>query len=90
MYTSLGLTALVYVLHGIILNGWDEQHLRMSLDWALITLCLFVAGVGLYALRVWLPLFTLSTSLTEHRSRNDGFRWCLISLAPVIKYSICW
>lgn len=55
MYTSLGLTAVVYVLHGILLHGWHVQCLRMSLMWALFTAFLFVLGAGLYALRVCKP-----------------------------------
>ncbi|KAH8887123.1 mPR-typeG-protein-coupled receptor, partial [Thozetella sp. PMI_491] len=59
MYTSLGLTAIVYVLHGILLHGWQVQNLRMSLMWELLTASLFILGATLYALRIperWYPL----------------------------------
>jgi hypothetical protein len=52
LYTSLALTAIVYVLHGILLHGWHVQRLRMSLMWLLFATCLFMFGAGLYALRV--------------------------------------
>ncbi|KAH9903952.1 mPR-like GPCR protein [Xylariomycetidae sp. FL2044] len=59
LYTSLGLTAIVYVLHGIIVHGWEVQSQRMSLVWELLTAFLFILGGGLYALRIpekWYPL----------------------------------
>lgn len=55
MYVALGLSALIYVLHGIILHGWHAQYLSMSLDWELVTLLVFVFGASTYALRVSLP-----------------------------------
>ena len=52
MYACLGLSAIVFVLHGIILNGWSVQNQRMSLDWMILMACLNLVGGAIYAARV--------------------------------------
>lgn len=52
MYAGLGLSAVVFVIHGLILHGWEIQNRRMSLDWmALMAIC-NLAGAFTYAARV--------------------------------------
>ena len=58
MYASLGLSALVFVGHGLRLRGWAQQRRSMSLDWmAAMGTCNFL-GAAAYAARVperWYP-----------------------------------
>ena len=55
MYASLGLSALVFVTHGLLLHGWTAQNRRMSLDWMLLMATLNLTGASLYAARVGTP-----------------------------------
>lgn len=55
MYAGLGLSAVVFILHGIFLYGWKVQNQRMSLDWMFLMACLNLAGGWIYAARVGVP-----------------------------------
>jgi adiponectin receptor len=52
MYAALGLSALVFVSHGVALHGWAEQNRRMSLDWMILMASLNLSGALVYAMRV--------------------------------------
>jgi adiponectin receptor len=52
MYAGLGLSAIVFILHGIFLYGWSVQNQRMSLNWIILMACLNLVGGGIYAARV--------------------------------------
>jgi adiponectin receptor len=52
MYAGLGFSAVVFILHGIILHGWSVQNRRMSLDWMVLMASLNLVGAGFYAARV--------------------------------------
>ena len=52
MYASLGLSALVFVTHGLLLYGWTTQNRRMSLDWMLLMGVFNLTGATFYAARV--------------------------------------
>ena len=55
MYACLGLSAVVFIIHGLSLYGWDVQNQRMGLDWMLLMACLNLTGGAIYAARVSIP-----------------------------------
>lgn len=52
MYAGLGLSAVVFVAHGIYLHGWIVQRQRMSLDWMALMATSNLIGAMVYAARV--------------------------------------
>lgn len=52
MYSGLGLSAIVFIIHGIALHGWDVQNHRMALKWMGIMAALNLVGAATYAARV--------------------------------------
>ena len=52
MYAGLGLSAVVFVVHGILLHGWTVQNRRMSLDWMGMMALFNLTGAVTYAARV--------------------------------------
>ena len=52
LYASLGLSALVFILHGVVLHGWAEQNRRMSLDWMALMAFLNLTGAAFYVAQV--------------------------------------
>ncbi len=52
MYASLGLSAMVFITHGLIIHGWETQNHRMSLTYMLITAMLNLLGAVFYAARI--------------------------------------
>ncbi|CAF9923806.1 hypothetical protein IMSHALPRED_006022 [Imshaugia aleurites] len=59
MYAGLGLSAVVFVVHGILLHGWTAQNRRMSVDWMGLMALFNLTGAVIYAARVpekWRPL----------------------------------
>lgn len=52
MYAGLGLSAVVFVVHGILLHGWAVQNQRMSLDWMAFMATFNLLGATIYASRV--------------------------------------
>lgn len=63
MYAGLGLSAIIFVVHGVIKHGWKTQNHRMSLDWMGLMASLNLIGAFTYAARVssTQPAMTLST-----------------------------
>ncbi|ORY15640.1 hemolysin-III related-domain-containing protein, partial [Clohesyomyces aquaticus] len=58
MYSSLRLSFIVPIAHGVILFGWEVQLLRMSLDWIGVMTTCNLTGAVLYAARIpekWYP-----------------------------------
>lgn len=58
LYTSLGLSGLVFVAHSVGLYGLAVQQDRMSLDWMAIMATLNIVGAMLYVARFperWFP-----------------------------------
>ena len=90
MYAGLGLSAIVFVLHGIFLHGWSVQNQRMSLDWMILMACLNLAGGTIYAARVSGPYSTDVTGLIFDRFLRSGAPTPLISLAVVTRFFISW
>lgn len=52
MYAGLGLSAVVFVVHGILLHGWTVQNQRMSLDWMGLMALFNLIGAVTYAARI--------------------------------------
>lgn len=52
MYAGLGLSAVVFVVHGILLHGWTVQKRRMSVDWMGLMAFFNLTGAVVYAARV--------------------------------------
>ena len=52
MYAGLGLSAVVFVVHGILLHGWAVQNQRMSLNWMGLMALFNLTGAVIYAARV--------------------------------------
>ena len=52
MYAGLGLSAIVFIVHGLIIYGWKIQNQRMSLLWMGLMGCLNLIGAVTYACRV--------------------------------------
>lgn len=52
MYAGLGLSAVIFVIHGILLHGWALQNQRMSLNWMALMATFNLLGATIYAARV--------------------------------------
>ncbi|CZT07732.1 related to membrane proteins, contain hemolysin III domain [Rhynchosporium graminicola] len=52
MYSGLGLSAIVFIIHGLLLHGWELQNRRMSLSWMGLMGALNLIGAAAYAARV--------------------------------------
>ncbi|KAM0800315.1 mPR-typeG-protein-coupled receptor [Usnea florida] len=52
MYAGLGLSAVVFVVHGILLHGSTVQNRRMSVDWMGLMALFNLTGAAVYAARV--------------------------------------
>lgn len=59
MYSGLGLSFIIPIIHGLILFGWETQMWRMSLDWMALMTAFNLTGGVLYALRVCLSSLKL-------------------------------
>ena len=58
MYSSLGLSVICFIIHGLALHGWVIQNGRMSLSWMGLTGGLNLIGAVVYAARIperWYP-----------------------------------
>ncbi len=55
MYVGLGLSALVFAVHGIMLHGLELQIKRMRLDRMGLMAALNLIGASVYAARVYGP-----------------------------------
>lgn len=65
-YLSLGLFAIVFIVHSLYANGFAIQRKRLSLEWMGLMALANSFGVVVYACRVSLPMF-------ECRSNNVEF-----------------
>lgn len=75
MYAALGLSAVVFVVHGILLYGLSVQNKRMSLDWMLVMALLNFAGAGVYAARVMHRLASaISMNWTNYRQVPEKWK----------------
>ncbi len=63
MYAGLGLSAIVFVSHGLIIHGWEIQKHRMSLEWMALMGGLNITGAVAYAFRVSIYPFSTVNQL---------------------------
>ena len=52
MCASLGLLAMAFIAHDLIIHGWQIQNHRMSLTYMLITVMLNLLGAIVYTARI--------------------------------------
>lgn len=52
MYAGLGLSAIVFIVHAVILRGFSEANRRMSLDWMGLMAVLNLTGAAAYGIRI--------------------------------------
>ncbi|KAH6705252.1 mPR-typeG-protein-coupled receptor [Leptodontidium sp. MPI-SDFR-AT-0119] len=52
IYASLGLSAVVFITHGLIIYGWETQNRRISLTYILIAAMLNLLGAIVYVVRI--------------------------------------
>ena len=52
MYTCFGLSALVFIAHGLLVYGWEAQKHRMALRWMAVMATFNLTGAATYAARV--------------------------------------
>ena len=55
MYAGLGLSAIVFIIHGLLIYGWEIQKHRMSLKWMALMGTFNLTGAAAYAARVSYP-----------------------------------
>jgi adiponectin receptor len=63
-YATFGLSSATFVIHGLILYGWELQKRRMSLVWMGWMAAINLSGAMIYAARVTYPAIQ-SLSLTD-------------------------
>ncbi len=51
MFVSLGLSGVVPVIHGVMLDGYQRVNERMGLGWILLQGAMYIFGAFLYAVR---------------------------------------
>jgi len=91
MYAGLGLSAIVFIIHGLVLHGWEIQNKRMSLGWMGLMSAFNLIGAVAYATRVCRStLYFQLCVLTGYRFRKDGIRGNTIYMVVVIRFSILW
>jgi adiponectin receptor len=52
MYSGLGLSAIIFISHGVAIHGWEIQNHGMSLGWMGLMGGLNLIGAAAYATRV--------------------------------------
>lgn len=75
MYAGLGLSAVVFVVHGLIRHGWTTQNQRMSLDWMALMATSNLVGAAIYTARVRVSRFFVyddSRTLSDSTSSGSG------------------
>lgn len=91
MYAGLGLSAIVFIIHGLTIHGWDIQNRRMSLSYMALMGTFNLVGAAIYAARVSILTSVFrATDLTKFRSQKDGTRNDMTYLAPAIRYFTSW
>lgn len=52
MYAALGISAVVFIVHGVLRYGWVVQNARMSLNWMMLMGTLNPVGAVIHSKRV--------------------------------------
>lgn len=88
MYSGLGLSAIVFIIHGLLIHGWEIQNSKMSLRWMGLMGALNLTGAAAYAARVGCSNPFELHALTSFRFRNDGILEDTIYMVAAIRYSM--
>ncbi|MCJ1324310.1 hypothetical protein MMC10_000972 [Thelotrema lepadinum] len=59
MYAGLGLSAIVFVIHGLVKYGFETQRRHMGVDWMAAMASFNLFGAAIYGIRVSLSLFCI-------------------------------
>lgn len=96
MYSGLGLSFLIPIIHGLIKFGWDTQMWRMSLDWMLLMTTTNLTGGALYAMRVRSTIQILEKledllSIDSRKVVSDSIRHCWSEPSDyALSCYMCW
>jgi predicted membrane channel-forming protein YqfA (hemolysin III family) len=90
MYAGLGLSAIIFIIHGLLIHGWETQKHRMSLNWMALMATFNLIGAAAYAARVRRPFSPKVARLDKNRFRRDGALRNMISMAAVTSSYIVW
>jgi len=73
MYAGLGCSGAIFILHAVVIYGWDLAYHRMSLQWLGLMALANVFGTVAHALRVCflLPFPSFSASFFLFWCRED-------------------
>ena len=52
MYAGLGLSAIIFVAHGLLKYGYETQRRHMSVDWMIAMAGFNLLGAAIYGIRV--------------------------------------
>jgi adiponectin receptor len=63
MFTSMGLSAIFPVLHGLRLYGIDELNKRIGLVWLILQGALYILGAIIYAVSLQTRHHSLKTKM---------------------------
>lgn len=86
-YVAFGLSSIVFVVHGLLVYGWEVQKSRMSLVWMGWMAIANLAGVLIYAARVRVFPITNDLDANYYRFPRDMFPIGWMYTAPVIRSS---
>ena len=69
MFVAMGLSAIVPVIHGLKLYGFQSMNGRLGLSWLILQGVLYLVGAGLYAVSIQLPfsVLILAAELSDDR-----------------------
>jgi hypothetical protein len=86
-YAGFGFSSIFFVIHGLVLYGWEVQRDRMSLVWMGWMATANLLGAAIYAARVSVIQFRDGNCrLTVFRFPNDGHLSRSISGVLAIRY----
>jgi hypothetical protein len=96
MYVGFALSSTGFMLHGLLVHGWELQNERMSFVWVGWMAVANLVGAAVYVARVktqfWKPGSGVIIVADKARFLNDACRTASICSAPAIRYSMlpCW
>lgn len=85
-YAGFGLSSIIFVVHGLVIHGWELQKSRMSLVWMGWMATANLVGACIYAMRVNPLIYTRQLPANSERFPKDGFPTRLIILAQVTSF----
>ena len=76
-YISLGLFTMIFVVHGLFLNGFHVQRKRLGLEWMMLMALLNLLGAAVYSIRVCQEQNGAPTASTaSERATSCSMFWC--------------